>query len=127
MNEVTKQWKPGQSGNQLGRPRAKFVDAFIGDVAQAWEKHGGGVLEQMAASEPAKFADLCSRLIPRDVSLKLAQPQVPYGLSPENWHVLREIATAVKQEVPDAGSRPPGEVLKFVADAIRAHTARTIE
>jgi hypothetical protein len=58
MNDVTKQWKPGGSGNQPGRPRAKFVDAFVGDVAQAWEKHGSSILEMMITTEPTKFAEL---------------------------------------------------------------------
>ena len=130
MNEVTKQWKPGQSGNQLGRPagaRAKFVDAFVGDVAAAWEKHGSSILEMMITSEPTKFAELASRLVPRDVALKLEQPQNPAGLDPADWRVVMEILKAIKLAVPDAGSRPPGEVLEFVADAIRAHTAKTIE
>jgi hypothetical protein len=122
MSDATKQWKPGQSGNQLGRPRAKFVDAFVGDVAKTWEQHGAGVLEQMAASEPSKFAELCSRLVPRDVSLKLEQPQTPHGLSSEDWRIVLQILQAIKQTLPDAGLRPPGEILEFVASAIRGKT-----
>jgi hypothetical protein len=82
-----KHWKPGQSGNPVGRPtgaRTRFTDAFVGDVAAAWEKHGAATLEQMAVTEPAKFAEL-------------------------------------------AAARPPGEILNFVADAIRAHTAKAIQ
>jgi hypothetical protein len=66
MNDV-KRWVPGQSGNPAGRSigaRSRFTEAFVGDVARVWEQHGASVLENMVASEPAKFADLCSRLIP---------------------------------------------------------------
>jgi Family of unknown function (DUF5681) len=120
-----KHWKPGQSGNPVGRPtgaRTRFTEAFVGDVAKAWEQHGAGVLEQMAASEPSKFAELCSRLIPRDVSLKLEQPQTPHGLSSEDWRIVLQILQAIKQTLPDAGLRPPGEILEFVASAIRGKT-----
>jgi hypothetical protein len=53
------------------RPRARFADAFTSDVATAWEKHGGNILETMITSEPAKFAELAARLVPRDVAVKI--------------------------------------------------------
>jgi hypothetical protein len=100
---------------------------LVGDVAQAWEKHGSSILEMMITTEPAKFAELASRLVPRDVALKLEQPQNPAGLDPADWRIFEGILKGIKLALPDAGSRPPGEILEFVADAIRAHTARTIE
>jgi hypothetical protein len=81
-------------------------------------------MEMMITSEPAKFAELASRLVPRDVAVKIEA--TPQGLSVEDWRLFREIAVAIKETLPDAATRPPGEILNFVADAIRAHTARTI-
>jgi hypothetical protein len=127
MNDV-KRWVPGQSGNPAGRSigaRSRFTEAFVGDVAAAWEKYGSSILEMMITSEPAKFAELASRLVPRDVALKIEQPPNPSGLSAEEWRILLEIVRAIKQELPV--DTPPGEALQLVAAAIRAHTARTIE
>jgi hypothetical protein len=122
-----KHWKPGQSGNPVGRPtgaRTRFTDAFVGDVAAAWEKHGAATLEQMAVTEPAKFADLASRLVPRDVAVKIEA--TPQGLGTEDWRLFREIAVAIKETLPEAATRPPGEILNFVGDAIRAYPAKAI-
>jgi hypothetical protein len=38
-----------------------------------------------------------------------------------------EILGAVRQSLPDANSRAPGEVMNFVLDAINAHSAPLIE
>jgi hypothetical protein len=34
---------------------------------------------------------------------------------------------AIKQALPDANQRQPGEVMQFVLDAIRSHDAKLIE
>ena len=65
-------WKPGESGNPLGRPigtRNRFSEKFVSDIAAAWDKHGGSVIERMVRNEPARFAELCGRLIPKDVQV----------------------------------------------------------
>ena len=38
-----------------------------------------------------------------------------------------EILRAIKAALPDANDRQPGEVLSFVLEAVRAHSAKTIE
>jgi hypothetical protein len=39
---------------------------------------------------------------------------LPGNLSAQDWQVMREIVEAVKLAVPDASSKPPGEVLEYV-------------
>jgi hypothetical protein len=122
-------WKPGESGNKLGRPigtRNKFSESFVSDVAATWTKHGGDILEKMATDEPARFAELCGRLIPRDVQLTVSQ-RVPGGLEADEWAIALEVFQAVRAGLPEADKRQPGEVLNFVLDAIRAHDAKLIE
>ena len=40
-------------------------------------------------------------------------------LSMEDWATMREIMEAVRQAIPDASSKQPGQVLEFVLGALR--------
>lgn len=65
-------WKPGQSGNPLGRPhgsRHRLVDAFTSDLQQLWEREGAAALERLAADDPASFVKVVASLVPRDLKL----------------------------------------------------------
>jgi hypothetical protein len=118
-------WRPGQSGNPSGRPlgiRNKFSESFVSDVAAVWQDRGRTILEKMAQDEPARFAELCGRLIPKDVSLTISE-RLPGGLDADDWQLTMEILQATRQALPDASERKPGEVLSFVLEAIRAHNA----
>jgi hypothetical protein len=86
-------WKPGQSGNLAGRPlgtRNRFSENFVSDVAAVWQDRGRGILENMAQEEPARFAELCGRLIPKDVSLTISE-RLPGGLDADDWQLTMEI------------------------------------
>jgi Family of unknown function (DUF5681) len=120
-------WRPGESGNPAGRPigtRNKFSEQFLSDVAATWAKHGGTILEKMAVEESARFAELCGRLIPRDVQLTIGQ-RLPGGLEPDEWQALLAVLQAVKIALPD-DKRQPGEIAVFVTEAIRMHGAKLI-
>lgn len=107
---IGRPWQPGESGNPNGRPvgaRARFTEQFAADVAEAWRKHGAGIVDQMATTEPMRFAELCARLMPKDVSMTLQQ-RLPGNLEPDDWAVVMEVMGAVKQALPDASSRSPG-------------------
>jgi len=117
-------WSPGQTGNPNGRPtaRSRLTERFIADVSLTWEQHGLVILQKMATKEPTRFADLCSRLIPKDVQLTL-EARLPGNLDAADWQIAMECFRAIQQAIPDANQRQPGEVMQFVADAIRAHSA----
>jgi hypothetical protein len=125
LSQRGRPWQPGESGNPAGRPigsRQKVSEAIIRDISDAWATHGRTVLDKLAVSDPGKFAQLAAGLIPREFQLSV-ESRLPGGLTSEDM----EIFQAIKQALPDAGSRQPGEVLLFVADAIRAHGAKPIE
>src|SRR5262245_12398192 len=114
-------WKPGESGNPNGRPtaRSRLTERFIGDVAATWEQRGPAILQKMA---PDRFADMCSRLIPRDVAISL-EARLPGGLDAADLAILQ----AIKQGIPNANEMEPQAVLTYTLEAIRAHSGKLIE
>ena len=121
-------WKPGESGNKLGRPigtRNRFSEKFVGDIAAAWDKHGAGVIERMVRNEPARFAELCGRLIPKDVQVSLST-RMPGNLEPDDWQAILELLGAVRTALPGDG-RKPGEIAALVTDALRLYSAKLVE
>jgi uncharacterized protein DUF5681 len=109
-------WKPGQSGNPSGRPigsRTVFSDNFVRDLASVWSEEGRETMVKTARNNPAVFFATCARLLPNDVRVTVEQ-SLPGNLSAQDWQVMREIVEAVKQAVPDASTKPPGEVLDYV-------------
>ena len=123
------QFKPGESGNVNGRPigsRNQFSAAFIGDLTVAWREYGPDVLMKVARSDPTRFLGIAASIVPKDVALTIEQ-QSPGNLDPADWGIITELLTAVRQAIPDVGDRKPGEVLQLTLDALRAHSARTID
>lgn len=122
-------WKPGESGNLNGRPigaRSKFSDAFYRDLAATWAEHGKSAMLKAATLEPARFVAICASLIPKDVSLTLSA-RLPGGLEPDDWQIALAVFGAIREALPDANKRQPGDVLNFVLDAIRQADAKLIE
>ena len=111
MNEVVEKpwrWKSGESGNPLGRPKGSrnaFSAAFVGDLQASWVQHGPGVLEKVAAQDPGRYLGICDSIIPKDVALTVEQ-RLPGPLSPQDM----EIFQAIRQAIPGANDRQPGEV-----------------
>ena len=132
MNTVARQnngrWVPGASGNTAGRPvgtRNRFSEKFVNDVAAVWDEHGASVLEQMVRNEPARFAELCGRLIPKDVQVSLSA-RLPGNLEPDDWQAMLELLGAVRTALPGDG-RKPGEIAALVTDALRLYSAKLVE
>ena len=53
--------------------------------------------------------------------------RLPGGLEADDWQMALAVFGAVREALPDANKRAPGEVLNFVLDAIRSHDAKLIE
>jgi len=124
-------WPSGQSGNPSGLPgrplgsRAAFSQGFTRDLAEVWQAKGKQAMNWTADNQPAVFFATCARLLPNDVRVTVEQ-QLPGNLSMEDWQVMREVIAAVRQALPEAGSKPPGAVLEHVLEALRAVQAKPI-
>jgi hypothetical protein len=119
-NQNLTPWPKGVSGNPNGRPvgtRQAFSSGFLRDLAEVWAAEGKGTMLHTAKNQPATFFAVCARLLPGDVKLTIEQTYS--GLSPEDYEILR----AIKEAIPDAGERSPGEVMQFVLDALRSQCA----
>ena len=133
MNETVKRvigrpWQPGQSGNPAGRPlgsRHKITEAIIQDISGAWQTHGPQVLDRLAVEDPATFAKLAVGLVPKDVLLSI-NAKLPGGMDPDDWQLVTEVMGAIKQSIPDANTRQPGEVLEHTLAALRAYSAKPV-
>ena len=123
-------WSVGQSGNPHGRPvgaRGRFTERFVTDLTKDWEQYGETALAETAKLYPDRFVAICSHLIPKDVSVSLTA-RLPANLDATNSQMLIETLDAIKQCLPDAAQRQPGEVMRYVLEAIRmANATPTIE
>ena len=114
-------FQPGNPGGP-GRPvgsRTAFSAGFLRDLAQVWQEHGRDTMVHTAKTQPATFFAVCARLIGPEVKVTIEQ-SLPGNLSAQDWQVMREIVEAVKLAVPDASSKPPGEVLEYVRARLSA-------
>ena len=63
-------WKPGQSGNPMGRPKGaknKVSEKFLENLQDNWEKHGVNALEKPAVNDPMQYVKMVASLVPREL------------------------------------------------------------
>jgi hypothetical protein len=124
---VGRPFPKGVSGNPSGLPgrpvgsRTTFSAGFTKDLAEVWAEKGKETMLKTAEIQPAVFFATCARLLPQDVKVTLEQA-LPGNLSPSDWADLRELLNAIQAVVQDAKNRNPGELFRYVSDALATQT-----
>ena len=65
-------WKPGQSGNPVGRPkgsRNRLTEDFLADVHEAWQERGKAAINAMAEDHPDRFCLMVASLVPKNIDI----------------------------------------------------------
>ena len=65
-------WKPGESGNPLGRRRGAkdhLSKAVMEELIQDWAKHGPSVIERVREQSPAQYLQFIARVLPQNMEL----------------------------------------------------------
>ena len=67
-------WVKGQSGNANGRVkgrRVRITERFLKDLECVWRDEGEAALRKAAQEEPAQFAGIVVKLLPRDTHVSV--------------------------------------------------------
>ena len=114
MPKTSTSWKPGQTGNPLGRPKGSrdtINEAFLKDLAADWKDEGIVALRKAREERPAEYCRMVASLLPKDQNLSvkndnpvaaafMAALKSPIGLEDENARLKEEIA-ALRGETPE--------------------------
>ena len=105
--------------------RSAFSAGFTRDLAEFWAEKGKASMIYTAEKQPAVFFATCARLIGPEVKLTIEQNYA--GLSPNELVLLKEVMAYINEGLPNAATRPPGEVFEHVLSALRQADAKCVE
>ena len=120
-------WKPGESGNPLGRPlgsRNKLSEAVIQDIAADWAVGGADTIARVRMTDPATYFRVVASILPKDVLVNVQQ-STPGNLEPEAWATLRRVLDIIQHCAPNGAE--PSQVFETIENALRVEYAKTID
>lgn len=119
-----KPWKPGQSGNPLGRPqgaRSKFSEAACADALADWTTHGKDTLARVRADDPSTYLRVLFSIIPKDIAVSIE------NRGPMEREEMRKVRRLVEMiDACGASGIDPEEVFSWIEEDLRARLAKTI-
>lgn len=120
-----KPWKPGQSGNPLGRPqgaRSKFADAACADALKHWTSGGSDVLERVKKEDPSTYLRVMFSIIPKDIAVSIEQRTGP--LDSQEMRSMRRLVDVI--HAAGATGIDPEMVFGWIEDDLRARLAKHV-
>jgi uncharacterized protein DUF5681 len=104
-------WRPGQSGNPLGRPkgsRNKLSEDFLNAFAQDFERHGAGIIEKVREERPQDYLKIAASLLPKQMEIEAGRSRPAYELTDEEILALlsNDIDVVIDQILIDRGHAP---------------------
>ena len=118
-------WKPGVSGNPLGRPqgaRSKFSEQACADALADWTANGAATLERVRATDPSTYLRVLFSIIPKDIAVSIE------NRGPMEREEMRKVRRLV--EIIDAcgaSGIDPETVFGWIEDDLRARFAKPVE
>ncbi|WP_339033626.1 DUF5681 domain-containing protein [Bradyrhizobium symbiodeficiens] len=117
-------WKPGQSGNPLGRPqgaRSKFSEAAAQDVLKDWTSHGSSVLERVRATDPSTYLRVLFSIIPKDIAVSIENRTGP--MDSAEMQAMRRLVAMIQAT---ASAIDPETVFGWIEEDLRARVAKNV-
>lgn len=118
-------WKPGQSGNPLGRPqgaRSKFSEAACADALADWTTHGKDTLARVRQDDPSTYLRVLFSIIPKDIAVSIEQRTGP--LDSQEMRSMRRLVDLI--HAAGATGLEPEMVFAWIEDDLRARLAKNI-
>ncbi|MGY3550770.1 hypothetical protein ACVWZ4_006132 [Bradyrhizobium sp. USDA 4472] len=120
-----KPWKPGQSGNPLGRPlgaRAKFSEQACADALADWTSNGANVLERVRATDPSTYLRVLFSIIPKDIAVSIENRSGPMDAA--EMQAMRRLVALIQAT---ASAIDPETVFAWLEEDLRARVAKQID
>lgn len=122
----SKPWlfKPGNTANLAGRPkgsRNKLGEAFVAALQDDFQVHGTKVIETVRIDKPDVYLKVIAQVIPKEFTFNADAFD---GISDEQLAIIVAAARSAlgviegrAEDITDAGSREPAEVLPAIQEA----------
>ena len=110
-------WKPGQSGNPLGRPKGSknaLGEAFVAAMHDDFQQHGIEAIQRVREKEPAQYLRVIASIIPKEVQVTDAT------LGEMSDDELISVLAAVRALTAASGTKAPRKRAKTSDDGVSA-------
>lgn len=117
-------FKPGQSGNPLGRPqgaRSKFSEAACADALADWTGTGADTLERVRLTDPSTYLRVLFSIIPKDIAVSIENRTGP--MDSAEMQMMRRLVGLIQAT---ANAVDPEIVFGWIEEDLRARVAKQI-
>jgi hypothetical protein len=122
---VSTKWKPGQSGNPLGRAvgsRNRFSEAACADALADWTANGPSILERVRATDPSTYLRVLFSIIPKDIAVSIENRTGP--MDAVEMQAMRRLVALIQATANAVDSEI---VFAWIEEDLRARVAKQIE